>query len=90
MDAIQIRLRDAVQHVDVAAVERVDREVRNVVAHAVSHDSARAVLVLEALKDLYTDLIAAVAAERSRLGDELKALGNGRRGVSAYQDAPDA
>ncbi len=88
--SIQSRLEDAIRRLDVDGVERVDNEVRNVVAQAISHDSEQAVRVLRSLKDVYAGLIESVTAERSRVADELRALGKARRGVSAYQGAPDA
>ncbi|NJN51856.1 MAG: hypothetical protein HC809_08875 [Gammaproteobacteria bacterium] len=88
--AIEARLRDAIQAGDTVTVARLDDEVRTVVAQAISHDSAKAISVLEALREVYAGLLAMVSAERTRLNEELVGLSHARRGVTAYQAGRDA
>lgn len=77
-------LRRAVAEVDSAAVARLDGAVRDLVAHALSEDGGAAGTKLEALRDLYAELITATEGSRRELSEQISAHQSRRRGVSAY------
>jgi hypothetical protein len=85
MNSLSVRLRQAVCQHDSIAVDRIDHEVRSIVAELLATNSDDTVQLLEALRALYSTLLDTVSSERARVAGELGDLARGRRGVSAYQ-----